>query len=160
MTSGQGGPKRSGSASVAARCLPRSSITLGHEQDHSLIERCWKCRGPGGGCTERFKGKMSGMGRKEKQKARLPFNGKAIEFYRPNDAQATIITMTSSLGKGRDASVIIRFFRVVEALVVDRSDWEWMEELMVNGDVEVKIFFTLIEDLFSYDWPEQEDDGQ
>lgn len=97
------------------------------------------------------------MGRNEKQTARLPFNGKVFEFYRPNDAQATIVTMTASLSKSHNPEVIIRFFRVVEALVVNPADWDTMETWMINGDVGVGIFFNLIEDLFNYEWPEAED---
>jgi hypothetical protein len=97
------------------------------------------------------------MGRNEKQTAVLPFNGKPIKFYRPNDAQATIVTMTSSISKNRDASVIVRFFRVIEALVVRPEDWTWMEDQMITGDIEVRSFFDLVETLFTHEWPEAED---
>jgi hypothetical protein len=97
------------------------------------------------------------MGR-DKQQAKIPFAGKAINFYQPNDAQATIVVMTATASKGNAGpGAITRFFKVVEALTVDPEDWTYLEDLMINGEIQVKDFFTLVEDLFNYDWPETED---
>jgi hypothetical protein len=100
------------------------------------------------------------MGRDEsRQTAKIPFHGKPIELYRPKEAQATIIYV-SAKRKGDGTQAALRFFQVLEALVVKSEDWDRIEELMISGDVEMKDFSELTEALFSYDWPELPTDGQ
>lgn len=97
------------------------------------------------------------MGRKETEKRQttvLPFKGKPVKLYRPTDGQASAMFLASK--KDGDAAVLT-FFRVIEKLVVDPSDWGRMEELMIDGSAKVKDFSELFTDLHTYDWPEVED---
>lgn len=94
------------------------------------------------------------MGRTDKQKATFPFNGKPMEFYRPNDAQGAALVLAQN-SKGSKA--IVRFFQIFEALTVKASDWEKIEEMMIAGDVEVKDFGQLLNDIGEYDWEPTED---
>lgn len=95
------------------------------------------------------------MGRKmnDRQKAKFPFKGKPIEFYRPTDGQGAAIVLASS-SKGDGSKGVIRFFQILEKLTVKPSDWAYMEDKMIDGEADVKDFGDLIEKIFNYDWPD------
>lgn len=94
------------------------------------------------------------MGRETKQTVKLPFNGRALKLYRPTDAQATILVVVAKKAGTDGTQTVIRLMQVIEALVVESKDWEWIEDLMISGSIEMSAFSKLIEDLFTYEWPE------
>jgi len=97
------------------------------------------------------------MGRdnKDRQQATLPFKGKPVKLYRPTNGQAMAIYMSAQNNKGSGGQAALRFFRVIESLVVEPADWTRMEELMIVGEAAVEEFSELFGELSNYDWPEE-----
>lgn len=87
--------------------------------------------------------------------AKFLFAGKPVSMYQPTDAQGAVIFLAVR-GKGDQSKAVIRFFSVLENLVVKPSEWERMEELMITGAVSVKDFSALFEEISKYDWPKTE----
>jgi hypothetical protein len=95
------------------------------------------------------------MGRNDqRQTAKLPFKGKAVEVYRPTDGQAAVIFLAAQ-GKGDNSKAVSRFFQVLENLVVKSSDWDRMEDLMISGDALVKDFSDFFQSVYSYEWSDE-----
>lgn len=98
------------------------------------------------------------MGRNDtdRETVKLPFKGKKIKLYRPTDGQVTAIVLAAKRKDFDVGTMLVRIFRVLEAVVVDPADWDWMDEAMVLGDASVGDFQDLLKALMHYEWPEDE----
>lgn len=99
------------------------------------------------------------MGRNQnRQTAVLPFRSKKIAVYRPSDGQKTVV---ASIGGSRSAVAQARaahqFFRVLEALVVKPSDWEWMEDQLISGEASVSDYTEFMKGILEFEWDETDD---
>lgn len=90
---------------------------------------------------------------KTRQTTRMPFKGKAIQFYRPTQGQATALVLSSRL-KGSDA--VVRYFHILELLVVKPSDWTFMEGKLIDGSADVNEYADLLTELVSREWDEED----
>jgi hypothetical protein len=90
------------------------------------------------------------------QTTKLPFAGKPVTLRKPTDAQAAALMLATRKGE----KSILRFFAIIEALVDSPDDWEFMEDQMITGKVEVKDFADLLGDLFKVEWPDEVEEGE
>jgi hypothetical protein len=94
------------------------------------------------------------MGRNaDRQTAKFNFGTYKIEMYRPTQGQGAAITISGKQSEtGKDPGSLVRFFRVIESLVVNRENWEAMEDAMITGDIDLDVFMKLAQDVFQFDW--------
>jgi hypothetical protein len=99
------------------------------------------------------------MGRKGKQVVAFPFKGKSVKFYRPTDGQGAMMHLAAS-DKSDSGRGVVLFFDVIQALTVNRADWEYVENKFVAGEATVEDICKVVEQIFSHEWPEETpDDG-
>lgn len=93
------------------------------------------------------------MGRQKRDSAKFNFLGKRVEMYRPTDGQGAALSL---VGSGRTPEEkkagLVRFFRILQSLVVSPSMWEWMDDQMVEGGAQVSDFSTLLKEVFENEW--------
>jgi len=88
-----------------------------------------------------------------RQTAKFSFGTYKIEMYRPTQGQGAAITISGKQSEtGKDPGAIVRFFKVIESLVVNHENWDAMEDAMITGEVDLDVFMTLAQDVFKYDW--------
>lgn len=94
------------------------------------------------------------MGRDtNRQIAKFSFGTYKIEMYRPTQGQGAAITISGKQSEtGKDPGALVRFFRVIESLVVNSENWDAMEDAMITGEIDLDAFMTLAQDVFKYDW--------
>lgn len=94
------------------------------------------------------------MGRNEdRQTAKFNFNNYKIEMYRPTQGQGAAITISGKQAEsGKDPMAIVRFFKIIESLVVSAENWAAMDDALVTGDVDLDVFMDLVQGVFSFDW--------
>lgn len=101
------------------------------------------------------------MGRREdRQTEKFKFSTYKIEVYRPTEGQTAALMAGSSTvskdttGKNvKQAGVqISRLFRILEALVVNPENWEAMDDALITGDVDLKDFLDLFNEIIGYEW--------
>lgn len=86
-------------------------------------------------------------------RAKFPFGKYKIEMYRPTEGQgAALMTAGAKMTKSPDADQLVRFFRVIESLVVHEDNWTAMDDAMVIGEADIMDFTKLAEEVFRYDW--------
>ena len=98
------------------------------------------------------------MGRNQRDRATFAFKSKKISMYKPTQGQAASFALAARSAKGAEASIRMagRFFAIIESLVVRKPDWEWLEEQLITGASDIPDYGKLINDVFSYEWPEAE----
>ena len=102
------------------------------------------------------------MGRNQRDKAAFAFKSKKIQMYRPTQGQAAAFALAARSAKGASGSLTLagRFFAIIEALVVRKADWEWLEEQLITGESDIPDYGKLINDVFGHEWPEAEAEAE
>lgn len=99
------------------------------------------------------------MGRNEDRQVRkFKFGTYKINVYRPTEGQMAVLGMISEKGKkgGQETNTLLRFFQVLESLVVETATWDQMDESLVDGSSSIGDFTELMAQVFSYDWDSPE----
>lgn len=99
------------------------------------------------------------MGRNQRDRAAFAFKSKKIQMYRPTQGQAASFALAVRSTKGTDdqMKMVSRFFAIIEALVVKKADWDWLEEQLISGESDIPDYGKLLNDTFGYEWADPED---
>lgn len=100
------------------------------------------------------------MTRETRSKAKFAFLARQVEIYRPTPGQAAAFSMIAA-AKTREQKVksLHRFFAVIEALVVSKAAWDWMEEQLITGKADISDYADFMKAVFEHVWDEASEDA-
>lgn len=96
------------------------------------------------------------MGRNQRDKATFAFKSKKLNMYRPTSGQgaafALIQAQMRSGGVEAMSGGLVRFFTILESLMVKPSDWTWLEQQMLIGAAELDDYGNLLGSVLEHEW--------
>ena len=83
-------------------------------------------------------------------------------MYKPTQGQAAAFALAARSAKGAADSVqmVGRFFAIIEALVVRKADWDWLEGQLISGTSDIPDYGKLLNDAFAHEWAEAETEDE
>lgn len=81
---------------------------------------------------------------------------RSIGVYEMNRTQKLALGMAMEMAKKKSGMAMVRIWAVIEALVIDPADWEYIDDGFLSGALSIEELWGFVGDVVKYKWSDED----